>query len=146
MNNTEIKRLMAMHRSLASHIMENFAGAYKENNRSTHDWALRAQSGSHEFNTADLGRKKEIIKERGLTGKSMPVEAVKPETLINMDDQEFERLVKSTARMEQPDRTKLNEAIAKALNSEATVGAKVERVNKLEELANKLNQTPPPAP
>ena len=146
MNNTEIKRLMAMHRSLASHIMENFAGAYKENNRSTHDWALRAQSGSHEFNTADLEGKKNVIKKRGLTGTSMPVEAVKPETLINMDDQEFERLVKSTAGMEQPDRTKLNEAIAKALNSEATVGAKVERVNKLEELANKLNQTPPPAP
>lgn len=148
MNESDIKKLMATHRSLASHIMDNFAGAYKDNNRSTYDWAANNQTEKEAFNRASLDEKKDMMRRNGLTGKSMTVGSVKPDTLINMDDQEFERLVRSTndPNMKPEAKAKLSDAAIKALSSEAAAGAKIERVGQLRELIDKLGQAQGPKP
>ena len=150
MSDAEISKLMSTHRSLASHIMNNFAGAYKENNRSTFDWAARTQNESEKFNRSDLAGKKKIMKENGLTGKSMSVSAVKPSTLLDMDDKEFERLASVKYDPKSKEDVKkaigLSNAIIKALSSEAAVGGKIERINQLKDLADKLGQVQGPKP
>ncbi len=147
----DLNRLKATHSSLASHLMEHFAKDYKDNNRSTYDWAARSQSASESFKRASAEDKRKMIAENGLAGKSMSVASVKPATLINMDDKEFERLAnKDYGKLKPEDAAKqkaeLSRTILVALSSEAAAGAKIERVNELKKLADKLGMVPGPKP
>lgn len=151
MDADELNRLKATHSSLASHLMEHFAKDYKDNNRSTYDWAARSQSASESFKRASADDKRKMIAENGLAGRSMSVASVKPATLINMDDKEFERLANKNYDGLKPEdaakqKAELSRTILVALSSEAAAGAKIERVNELKKLADKLGMVPGPKP
>ena len=148
MSTSELSALRASHKNVAAHIMDKFAGAYKENNRTMYDWAASHQSETPGFNRSSVDSKQQWIAKNGLNGKfnHMAVQNVKGTQLLGMDDKEFERLAKSRDDMSTEERTELTKAITVALSSEAAVGAKTERIAQLKDLADKLGMVQGPKP
>ena len=141
MSSSEISQLRAMHKSLASHIMDNFSGDYKNNNRSTYDWAARSQTNSQSFDNEFLGGKREWMAKNSINGKNMAVKNVKGTSLLNMDNQEFRRLADSHATMSPSEKADLTKAITVALNSQAASGADIKRIEELKNLMNNLGKS-----
>ncbi len=141
MNSEEIRKLRSTHKSLASHIMDNFASTYKNNNRSTYDWAARNQTESQAFNNEFLGGKREWMAKNSLAGRHMSVNNVKGTSLLNMDDQEFRRLADSHSSMSDTEKEDLTRAITVALHSNAASTADLKRIEDLQNLMKNLGKS-----
>ena len=140
MNSSEISKLRATQKSLASHIMDNFSGIYKSNNRSTYDWAARNQTNSQSFDNEFLGGKREWMAKNSLSGRSMSVNNVKGTSLLTMDNKEFRRLADSHASMSDGEKADLTRAITTALNSQASSTADIKRIEDLKDLMKNLGK------
>ena len=141
MNSSEISKLRATQKSLASHIMDNFSGIYKSNNRSTYDWAARNQTNSQSFNNEFLGGKREWMAKNSLSGRSMSVNNVKGTSLLTMDNKEFRRLADSHASMSDGEKADLTRAITTALNSQASSTADIKRIEDLKDLMKNMGKS-----
>lgn len=141
MNSEEIRKLRSTHKSLASHIMDNFASTYKNNNRSTYDWAARNQTESQAFNNEFLGGKREWMANNSLAGRHMSVNNVKGTSLLNMDNQEFKRLADSHSSMSDTEKEDLTRAITVALHSNAASTADLKRIEDLQNLMKNLGKS-----
>ena len=170
----DLNKFRESQKNVASHILDNFGDAYKENNRSTYDWAETQQSdvgfdgvdqNTGEATTVQWSQEQDNDKKRqwiaqnemgGLKGreKAIEIDNIKQSSLLTMDDGEITRLMAVTGRMAdtQENRTSkknLMETIDKALSSEAATNAKIGRIEELKKLRDQLGSatpTPPPTP
>ena len=116
-------------KTLASHIMENFNQAYKENSRSTYDWLNDANRNG----VSAAGSIRNRVPEVG---------SLKESSLLNMDDKEFGRLntglLNNSISISSAQKAQLLDMIDKALTSEAASSAKLNRKADLDTLRTKL--------
>jgi hypothetical protein len=116
-------------KTLASHIMDNFTPAYKENSRSTYDWLNDANRNG----VSAAGSIRDRVPDVG---------SLKESSLLNMDDREFERLntglLSNSISISSAQKAQLLAMIDKALTSEAASSAKLNRKADLDTLRTKL--------